>query len=119
MSVSDFITKTSRHSTLGSTGCQPVVVGSLPTTISRSEPERQAIWQAAKFYRLAACAPGTVNKFLDVFVTACDVEIKFYPMEYTDAPAQVEQQVSVDTIQCPYCGHTLPANATVCDRCDW
>lgn len=39
-------------------------------------------------------------------------------MEYTDAPTQ-EQQVSWDTMQCPYCGTTLPKNATACTNCDW
>ena len=35
-------------------------------------------------------------------------------MEYTDAPTQ-PQIVSFDTMQCPYCGTTLPANATKLD----
>ncbi|PYL55735.1 MAG: hypothetical protein DMF29_00855, partial [Verrucomicrobia bacterium] len=39
-------------------------------------------------------------------------------MEYTDAPAQPEI-VSWDTMQCPFCGTTLPANATSCTNCDW
>jgi hypothetical protein len=39
-------------------------------------------------------------------------------MEYTDAPTQVEQ-TSSDTMQCPYCGHTLPKDAQRCDQCDW
>lgn len=39
-------------------------------------------------------------------------------MEYTDAPAQ-PQVISMDTMPCPYCGHTLPANAQACDQCDW
>jgi hypothetical protein len=39
-------------------------------------------------------------------------------MEYTDAPAQPEI-VSWDTMQCPFCGTTLPANATACTNCDW
>src|ERR1700687_2064888 len=39
-------------------------------------------------------------------------------MEYTDAPPQPEI-VSWDTMQCPFCGTTLPANATACTNCDW
>jgi TM2 domain-containing membrane protein YozV len=39
-------------------------------------------------------------------------------MEYTDAPAQANI-VSNDTMQCPYCGTTLPADATACTTCDW
>src|SRR3954464_10138483 len=39
-------------------------------------------------------------------------------MEYTDAPVQ-EQSTSADTMQCPYCGATLPKGAQSCDRCDW
>jgi len=39
-------------------------------------------------------------------------------MEYTDAPPQPEI-VSWDTMQCPFCGTTLPANATSCTNCDW
>src|ERR1700731_5454495 len=40
-------------------------------------------------------------------------------MEYTDAPTQPQQQISWDTMQCPYCGTTLPKNATHCTNCDW
>src|SRR5437660_1964466 len=39
-------------------------------------------------------------------------------MEYTDAPPQPEI-VSWDTLQCPFCGTTLPPNATACTSCDW
>jgi hypothetical protein len=39
-------------------------------------------------------------------------------LEYTDAPIQ-EQEFSTDTMQCPYCGHTLPKGAQRCDQCDW
>ena len=39
-------------------------------------------------------------------------------MEYTDAPPQPEI-ASFDTMRCPYCGTTLPANATACTNCDW
>lgn len=39
-------------------------------------------------------------------------------MEYTDAPPQPEI-VSWGTMQCPYCGVTLPENATSCTSCDW
>ena len=39
-------------------------------------------------------------------------------MEYTDAPPQPEI-VSWDTMQCPFCGTTLPKNATACTNCDW
>lgn len=37
-------------------------------------------------------------------------------MEYTDAP---EAPQTADTMACPLCGHTLPRDATRCDRCDW
>ena len=41
-------------------------------------------------------------------------------MEYTDAPVQEQQQDAVwGTMKCPYCGTTLPANATSCTNCDW
>lgn len=40
-------------------------------------------------------------------------------MEYTDAPTQTAQDFSWDTKQCPYCGTTLPKNATSCTNCDW
>src|SRR6266436_3804819 len=40
-------------------------------------------------------------------------------MEYTDAPVQEQAQLSWDTMQCPYCGTTLPKNATHCTNCDW
>jgi hypothetical protein len=40
-------------------------------------------------------------------------------MEYTDAPVQQQEELSSDTMQCPYCGHTLPKNADHCDQCDW
>src|SRR5947209_16753635 len=40
-------------------------------------------------------------------------------MEYTDAPTQTQEEVSWDTKQCPYCGTTLPKNATSCTNCDW
>ena len=48
----------------GSTGCQPVVAGSLPTTSnavqkSRAMNVRWAFRQAAEKDRLAACAPQT------------------------------------------------------------
>ena len=39
-------------------------------------------------------------------------------MEYTDAPTQPEL-VTSDTKQCPFCGTTLPLNATSCTNCDW
>src|SRR5438876_9343480 len=39
-------------------------------------------------------------------------------MEYTDAPPQ-PAPVSFDTLQCPFCGTTLPANAQACTNCDW
>src|SRR5438046_3680346 len=39
-------------------------------------------------------------------------------MEYTDAPPQ-PAPVSFDTMQCPFCGTTLPANAQACTNCDW
>lgn len=39
-------------------------------------------------------------------------------LEYTDAPPQTES-VSTDTMPCPYCGATLPKDATACTRCDW
>jgi hypothetical protein len=39
-------------------------------------------------------------------------------IEYTDAPSQIES-VSTDTMQCPYCGATLPKNAQACTQCDW
>ena len=39
-------------------------------------------------------------------------------VEYTDAPTQ-EQVISMDTMQCPYCGKTLPKDAPKCDQCDW
>lgn len=39
-------------------------------------------------------------------------------MEYTDAPTQ-PQEISSDTMECPYCGHTLPRDAQRCDQCDW
>ena len=39
-------------------------------------------------------------------------------MEYTDAPS-IETPLSTDTMSCPLCGHTLPKDATHCDRCDW
>jgi hypothetical protein len=39
-------------------------------------------------------------------------------MEYTDAPTQ-QIETSSDTMQCPYCGHTLPKDAQRCDQCDW
>ncbi len=39
-------------------------------------------------------------------------------MEYTDAPTE-QQEVSTDTMPCPYCGHTLPKDAQRCDQCDW
>ncbi|MDQ2868607.1 MAG: hypothetical protein M3R59_09405 [Verrucomicrobiota bacterium] len=35
-------------------------------------------------------------------------------MEYTDAPT-----ATVATMSCPRCGHTLPAQAQRCDKCDW
>jgi hypothetical protein len=40
-------------------------------------------------------------------------------VEYTDAPTQPEQELSTDTMQCPYCGKVLPKNAQACDQCDW
>lgn len=40
-------------------------------------------------------------------------------MEYTDAPVQQQEETSTDTMECPYCGHTLPKNADHCDQCDW
>src|SRR5439155_26029007 len=39
-------------------------------------------------------------------------------MEYTDAPPQ-PAPVSFDTMQCPFCGTTLPANAQAYTNCDW
>ena len=39
-------------------------------------------------------------------------------MEYTDAPPQPEP-VSFDTMECPFCGTALPANAQACTNCDW
>jgi len=53
--------------TLGSTGCQPVVVGSLPTTVScigklLAPNVRGAFRQAAEKHRLAARAPR--NQFI-------------------------------------------------------
>jgi len=39
-------------------------------------------------------------------------------MEYTDAPT-LEPPVTSDTMECPLCGHVLPKDAEVCDRCDW
>ena len=39
-------------------------------------------------------------------------------MEYTDAPTQ-PAPVSFDTMQCPFCGTALPANARACTNCDW
>src|ERR1041385_5317821 len=45
---------------LGSTGCQPVVCGSLPQTSSNhAHPLAPGVRQAAGRYRLAACAPQT------------------------------------------------------------
>jgi len=40
-------------------------------------------------------------------------------MEYTDAPPQPEIVSWDNTKQCPFCGTTLPANATSCTNCDW
>lgn len=40
-------------------------------------------------------------------------------MEYTDAPQPEISAVDATTMPCPYCGHTLPRDATECDRCDW
>ncbi|MEP6603854.1 MAG: hypothetical protein ABJB69_07900 [Spartobacteria bacterium] len=40
-------------------------------------------------------------------------------MEYTDAPSQPQTDISSDTMECPYCGHTLPKDAQRCDQCDW
>ncbi len=40
-------------------------------------------------------------------------------MEYTDAPAQTQFETSTDTMQCPYCGATLPRDAQACTQCDW
>src|SRR5437868_6160689 len=43
---------------LGSTGCQPVVCGSLPqTSFHSARPDTQSVRQAAGRDRLAACAP--------------------------------------------------------------
>jgi hypothetical protein len=39
-------------------------------------------------------------------------------VEYTDAPTQ-PQPTSTDTMSCPYCGATLPKDASACTRCDW
>ena len=39
-------------------------------------------------------------------------------MEYTDAPTQ-PAPVSFDTMECPFCGTILPANAQACTNCDW
>ena len=55
---------------LGSTGCQPVVVGSLPTTPKRYrdhgiiESFRRAFRQVAEKDRLAACAPQNPRRDL-------------------------------------------------------
>ena len=40
-------------------------------------------------------------------------------MEYTDAPTQTHTETSSDTMQCPYCGATLPKDAQACTQCDW
>jgi ribosomal protein L40E len=40
-------------------------------------------------------------------------------VEYTDAPQPEISAVDATTMPCPYCGHTLPKDATECDRCDW
>src|SRR2546429_5429374 len=40
-------------------------------------------------------------------------------MEYTDAPPQPEIMSWENTMRCPFCGTTLPANATSCTNCDW
>lgn len=40
-------------------------------------------------------------------------------MEYTDAPTQSPIETSSDTMQCPYCGATLPKGADRCTQCDW
>ena len=39
-------------------------------------------------------------------------------MEYTDAPIQPET-VDPFTMQCPFCGTTLPRDAEACPNCDW
>jgi hypothetical protein len=40
-------------------------------------------------------------------------------VEYTDAPTQTQFETSTDTMQCPYCGATLPKDAQACTQCDW
>jgi len=56
---------------------------------------------------------------LDEFGGSCDVQWRFdSSMEYTDAPPQPEP-VSFDTMECPFCGTTLSANAQACTNCDW
>src|SRR5437868_13464143 len=56
---------------------------------------------------------------LDEFGGSCDVQWRFDSiMEYTDAPPQPEP-VSFDTMECPFCGTTLPANAHASTNCDW
>src|SRR5260370_3187382 len=56
---------------------------------------------------------------LDEFDGSCDVQWRFdSSMDYTDAPPQPEP-VSFDTMECPFCGTTLSANAQACTNCDW
>jgi hypothetical protein len=40
-------------------------------------------------------------------------------VEYTDAPTVRSEPSTGDKMPCPYCGHSLPKDATRCDRCDW
>jgi hypothetical protein len=40
-------------------------------------------------------------------------------MQYTDAPTQPEAAAPAGTMECPYCGTVLPANAEACTHCDW
>src|SRR6267378_6675292 len=56
---------------------------------------------------------------LDEFGGSCDVQWRFdSSMDYTDAPPQPEP-VSFDTMECPFCGTALSANAQACTNCDW
>src|SRR5436190_11339645 len=63
---------------LGSTGCQPVVCGSLPQTWNESPRAwRNCVRQAAGRYRLAACAPQakernqSIGKLRELAPTYC------------------------------------------------
>ena len=40
-------------------------------------------------------------------------------LEYTDAPSAETNPLTAGTMQCPLCGHTLPADAAKCELCVW